>query len=190
MAAKTQESDPPIIATTLIEVVQDTFRKMGNVEFSKDPRFIKRDIIEYESRMRVFGLEKFNGPCYVSSISYYSSQKHQEAHDACGTMNLFMEEGAAGKILKTLGYTGFDDEDETMVLDNCGEFCNVLAGNFKNGLTNLGYKDLYLSAPIKEKNNLSKGAEFPFSQYIYYETEFYLWKQKAVVVDIVMAPMS
>jgi len=186
MAAKQNDADLEVIATTLIRVMKETFKSMCQLEFSQDPAFVERNLIEYESRMQVDGLQKFNAPCYSSSVSFYKSQQDQKNQLACGAMNLYLLEDVAVKILKTLGYTDFNEEDDTMILDNCGEFCNIIAGNYKTALAGAGFADLYLSDPVKEKNMISAGVEFPYNQYTYYETDFFLWKEKAVIVDVVM----
>ncbi|MHA1656551.1 MAG: chemotaxis protein CheX [Candidatus Heimdallarchaeota archaeon] len=186
MSAKDKEFDPQVIATTLMGCVQDTFKKMCNLTFSQDPDFVEKELIEYESRMRTFGLEKFNGPCYVAAISFYLSPKEIEEHDALGALVLYIEAEVAEKLLKALGYD-FDEEDEDLVLDNCGEFCNVIAGQFKNQLNSLGYKDLTISAPIKGKNDIRQGVEFSYDQYKLYESSYYFFKKKALVVVATMS---
>ena len=73
MAGKQKEFDPQIIATTIMGCVQNTCETMCKMAFSKDPEFNELNIIEYDSRMRTFGLEKFNEPCYASFINFYIS---------------------------------------------------------------------------------------------------------------------
>ena len=147
---------------------------------SKDPETFQKEIIEYESRMRVFGLEKFNGPCYLSVVNYYLTQGDLDAHKSCGTFILYLEEESTGKLLKSLGYSGFTDEDEDIVMDKCSEFCKILAENFKNELVPLGFRDLVISAPTKHKNDVYEGVEFPYSEYGMHEAHFYLLKKKTV----------
>lgn len=188
MAENNQNSDAQKYAAKMIDVVQGVFRQKSSIEFSQDPVIVDKNLIEYDSRMRVFGLEKFNGPSYASSVSFYRSQQQMQSHDACGVMNLFIEEEAAGKLLKSLGYTGFDDSDDDAVLEHCADFCNTIAGNFNAELSKMGFSNLSMSDPLKEKNNIAAGVDFPYSQYIYHEVQFFIWKQKAVAVDIVMVP--
>jgi hypothetical protein len=190
MAEKPQESDPQGIAATLMRVVGDIIKNTCHLELTKDPEFVERDIIEYQSRMRISSLEKFNGPCFVSSISFYLTEEHLEQHDACGTMVLYLEEELAGKILKTLEAQSFDEEDSEMVSDRCGKLCSLIADNFKNELSKMGHKDLRLSELINGINDIPQGVEFPYNQYKFYETHFDLWKKKAIVVDAVMAPFQ
>lgn len=187
MTAKNEQFDPQVIATTIMGVVQDTFEKMCHASFSKPPEFVEKKIIEYNSKMRVFGLEKFNGPCYASVINFYVNLHYQEKKETCGTFVLYVEEDIALRMLKELGYTGFNEEDEDLIKDSCGEFGNVIAGNFKNELKEIGYSDLIISAPTTYKNDIPDGVDFPYSQDKLCEIGFYLWKEKAIVIDMTMA---
>lgn len=188
-AAKPKAFDPQVIATTLMGCVEETFTTMCSLTFSNTPEFKEKDIIEYNSKMQISGLEKFNDASYAAAINFYLTEAHQKKHDCCGVLAMFIEEDAAGKLLKALGYSGFNDEDEELVMDNCGEFCNVITGRFKDELAKLGYKNLIISAPVKGKNSIPGGVEFPYSQYKYYEANFYFWKKKSLVIDITMSPI-
>ena len=184
MTPKQKSFDPQAIAKTSISVVEAAVLQMGNLTFSQQPEFVERKIIEYNSRMRVFGMEIFNGPCYISVVNYYLSQKHLENHDSCGAFVLYLEEDNAGKFLKSLGQKGLNENDPTVMQDACGEFCNTLAGNFKNELSKFGYSNLISSAPQNYYNTIPEGVEFHFSEYVKYETSFHFWKQKIMAVDV------
>ena len=192
-----QEFDPQVISTTLMGVVQSTFKTMCKLEFTKQPEIIERDVIEYDSKMRTVGFDKFQAPCYIASISYYLSPTHMEQHDACGTMNLYIEEEFAERILAYLNEGSLDEEEEIddemeeeTLLDNCGELCNIIAGNFKNEVKGMGFIDLTMSAPVKAKNTVVEGVDFPYSQYRYFEARFELWQKECLIIDVVMAPID
>jgi len=184
-----EEFDPQVIATTLMGCVQDTFEKMCHVTLSKPPEFIEKDIIEYGSRMRVFGPEKFNGSCYIAAINFYLNQQKFKEDDSCGVMVLYIQDETTGKLMKALGQPGLDEDDEETLLDTCGEFCNVIAGQFKNELRSFGYIDLVISAPLKYKNDIPEGVNFKYSEYKLYELSFHIWKEKLIVVDATMSPV-
>ncbi len=188
MAEKSASFDPQIIATTCMRVVESTIQQMCNLTFSQSPQSVPRDIIEYDSRMRIFGMEIFNGPCYISVVNYYLTPKHLEDHDACGAFVLYLEEKVAGQLLKAL-FKGFDDDEESVMLDTCGQFCHILGENFKNEISKQGYLDLSMSAPQNYRNNCPEGVEFHYDEYIKYETSFYFWKEKAMAVDITLSPV-
>ena len=63
------------LAGTLAEVVEKSFRGATPVNFSDKPAIEIRDIIEYDGRMRVSGMEIFNGPTYISAVNFYRSAK-------------------------------------------------------------------------------------------------------------------
>ncbi len=184
-----EKFDPQVIATTLMGCVQETFDKMGRITFSQKPDFVAKEVIEYESRMRLFGLEKFNGPCYVGVINLYLNKKAYDVKESCGLIVLLVREDIAPELVKAMGNTGIDEEDEEIIMDSVGEFCNVVVGQFKSELRSFGYPDLTISAPAKYRNYAPDGADFPYSEYKYYEISFYIKKQKAIVVVVTMAPI-
>jgi len=53
----------------MFKAVESTLTKMCNVAFSQEPEFEVRDIIEYRGKMRTFGLEKFNAPCFLAAVN-------------------------------------------------------------------------------------------------------------------------
>lgn len=189
MAAK-KALDSKTLTTTCINIVESTMQQMGNLQFSKPPESVERKIIEYHSRMRVFGMEIFNAPCYISVINYYLSDRHQKNHDSCGAFVLYIEEENAGKLLKTLGYKGLDETDPAAMSEACGELGNVLGGNFKNEMAKLSGVSLITSAPANYHNTVPEGAEFHFGEYVKYETSFHIWKQKLLAVDVTMGSIG
>lgn len=185
-AAKSKSFDPQVIAKTCMNVVESSLQKMGNLTFTQPPEFSERKIIEYHSRMRVFGMEIFNGPCYISYVNFYLSESHVKAKNPIAAFVFYVEEENAAKIFKALGYKGFNEHEETTMLDTCGELCNMLAGNFKKEIAQLGYQDLVMSAPVSHYNSVPDGVDFHYDQYVKFETSFYLWKQKLLAIDVTM----
>ncbi|MCD4782174.1 MAG: chemotaxis protein CheX [Candidatus Omnitrophica bacterium] len=188
MTAK-NKFDQQVIATTLMGCVQETFRTMCHIEFEEQPDFQEKEIIEYNSRMRAFGLEKFEGPCYVSIIYFYLNQKDFKAERANGALALFIEDSISQTLLHSLGHRSLNEDDKSIVMDTCGEFANVVAGQFKNELQNFGYVDVIISAPKTYINDVPEGINFNFDELKYYEMCFYLKKTKALVIDITMGPV-
>ena len=177
-----QKSDAKL-ATSCIKVVEDTLKKMSALTFSQDPEPFERTLIEYESRMRVFGMEIFNGTCFISVVNYYSSEQNKQNHDAVGAFVFYLEESAAGRILKALGYREFDEDDEAAVLEKTGQFTQVLAEAYKN---EIGQSNLILSAPKGYRNTVPEGVEFSYDQFTKYQIDFFISKQKAIAVDITL----
>jgi hypothetical protein len=182
------EPDFQALSISLRGVVEEVLRSTVNLSFSREPEFSERAVIEYDSRMRASGMEKFNAPCYVSAVSYYRDEARLKSSDACGVVVIYVEEELAGRLLLASGYKTVNEEDEDAALDQCGELCNMIAGNFRKELSALGFGDLKTGAPVNHKNSIPSGVEFPYSQYKLGQTEFYVLKQKALVVDLCVEP--
>jgi hypothetical protein len=167
-------------------VVQDTFKKMLHIESAVDPVVFEKDIIEYDGFMRVFPMEKFNGPVFISYVNFYLTQKELEKNNTDGTFVFFVKEDVAEKLLKAFGRPLKEAEDEEVLMDIVGEFCNILAGNVKNELVGLGYADISMSAPHKSKNSVPDGVPFDYELFTKQELSFTFWNQKCIVVEACM----
>ncbi len=175
--------DNQVLNTMIMGVVEDTFKQMCHVAFSAEPVVVERDIIEYDGRMRLSPMEKFNGPAYVAVVNYYLSQKHLDVHDAVGTFVLYVKEDMVEKLFKAFGRPASEAEDEANCLDIIGELCNIIGGNFKNELLTLDFIDLTLSSPYKYKNVVPDGAQFDYNLFKKQEISFSFWKERCVVVE-------
>ena len=174
----------PKVAEACIKVVEDAFRRMAPaITFSQAAESIDQNIIEYESRMRVFGMEIFNATCFIAVINYYLSEQHQKNHDASGALVVYIEESVAGRLLKALGYRDFDEDEEGAVLEKLGQFAQVLAESYKQ---EIGQPGLILAPPKTYRNTVPEGVEFSYDQYTKYQTKFFIWKQKALAVDVTL----
>ncbi|MBF0523331.1 MAG: hypothetical protein HQL24_09800 [Candidatus Omnitrophica bacterium] len=183
--------DTTIIATTLIGCVKKVLESRFNFSFSKDSEYSQKDIIEYNSRMKASGLEKFNAPCHVAAINFYQSPGHMTSHDPFGAVIFYISALVMDRFYWPLGFKSpKDDEEEDRFLDDCaGELAKLITEQLKTDLSALGYKNLTLSEPLKAKNSIMEGVEFNYNERKFYEVSFYLWKQKALVVDISLAPV-
>ncbi|MBF0479438.1 MAG: chemotaxis protein CheX [Candidatus Omnitrophica bacterium] len=182
-----EKFDAQVIAAKLMGSVQDLMEKTCKSKLSEKPVMETKEIIEYGSRMRVLGLSKFDGPCYVAAVNLYLNQKKSEDKDACGVIVSYWEQETAEGFVRAL-QKGLDLEDPDVILDSCGEFCNSIAGQFKNELAAFGYPELNLSTIIKARNEIDEGVDFPFSEGEYCELSFKVKNKKVVVVSLVMAP--
>ncbi|MBF0619169.1 MAG: chemotaxis protein CheX [Candidatus Omnitrophica bacterium] len=181
-----KEFDIQALNTTIIGVVEETFGRLLKVKFTSEPVAVQREIVEYNSRMRVFPMEKFNGPVYVSVINFYLSTPDLNAGKAIGTFVFFVKEDVADKLLKAFGVRLGESDNEDLLMDNCGEFCNILAGSIKNELANLGYVDLTLSAPSKYKSSIPEGVQFDYNLYQKQDISFSFWNQKCIAIEACM----
>jgi hypothetical protein len=176
--------DTQVLSTKIKSVVTGTFEKMAHVKPAADPLVAERDIIEYDGSMRLFPMEKFNGPCFVSYLNFYLSQADlQSRKRAIGTFVLYVKEDIAEKLLRAFGRSSKEALQEENILDVCGQMCNVLAENLKNELIQANYADLLMSAPANFKNHVPGGAPFDYALYTKQECIFSFWGQKSIVVE-------
>jgi hypothetical protein len=176
--------DTQVLSTSIVNVVKDTFDKMAHVKMTAEPVIAERDIIEYDGNMRLFPMEKFNGPCFISYVNFYLSPTDLTAHRrAVGTFVVYIKEDIIEKVLKAFGRSIKDAEHEEVVLSICGELCNLLAGNLKNDLAQAKYVDFFISEPSNFKNHVSAGAPFDYNLYTKQECIFSFWGQKCIVIE-------
>ena len=187
MSPQDQKDRLQQVASTLTAAAQSIFLQSGKLTLTQDPESVEKDIIEYDSRLRVGGMEKFNDACYLSIVSFYFSQQQLEGHDPCGVLMLFIEESAAEKILKGLGFPVAGENEDEILKDSTGKFCLQVAQALQGQLANLGYRNLVLSPVQNFKNDAGDGVEFPYQEYKFYEVSFFLWKKKQVVFNILFS---
>lgn len=184
-----KEFDQQVLYTTVMGIVENVFNEMLHVKFSAEPVATEKDIIEFDSRMRLFPMEKFNGPCFVSVINFYLSQKDLSDERAIGTFIFFIKEDFTERLLRAFNRSIKDAEHEDILLDIVGEMSNILAGNVKNELAALGYIDLTMSAPFKYKNHVPEGAQFDYNLFKKHEIVFSFWGHKCIVVEVCMGQL-
>ncbi len=178
-----------VIETAATRVVEDTFRQLCHVDFSAEPVVEEKDIIEYNGNMRLFPMDKFNGQAYIGVINYYLTQKDSDEKFPVGTFVMYVKEDIAEKLVKALGRSAREAEDELTVLSVVGEFTGILGGNVKNELKALGYAELILSVPLAYKNVVPEGVLFDYNLFKKQEISFSFWKQKCVVVEACIGPV-
>ncbi|MDP8211796.1 MAG: hypothetical protein P9X22_00710 [Candidatus Zapsychrus exili] len=166
--------------------IQATIEKMSGTEFSQTSEFSEHELIEYNSRMRVFGLEKFNEPCKLSLINYYESEEAKKQQNSLGAIIVFIEEFSVEKALKNFGFQGIKEDADEVIEEAFNDLCKTCAESLKGELSNRGYVGLVMSEPKMYKNDIPEGIEFCWDENKYYDIAFYFWKQKAVVVTLTM----
>jgi hypothetical protein len=182
--------DSTILTKMFLSTAEETFGRISKVAPSDPPTAKLQHLIEYQGRMSVTAMEKFNGPTYISGVSFYLSSQDKDKHRAVGAMALYIEASNAEKLLKAFGYSVGDDEEDEEVLNACGKVCVVLAEGLKKELAKLKYPDLILSVPVSEKNSLADGIESGANQMEKQEISFFFWKKKVLVVDLVLSSLT
>jgi len=186
MNIMTKKPDDQALSSAVVSIVEDTFKQLCRAEFSADPVVVEKNIIEYDGRMRLFPMEKFNAPAYVAAVTYHLSQKQLEAVDPAGTFVLYVKEDMIEKLFKAFGRPVIEAEDEVKCLDMAGQFCSILAGNLKNQLAGLDLIDLFVSTPYTYKNAVPDGVPFDYSLFKKHEFSFSFWKEKCIVIEVCM----
>ena len=183
--------DSQILVKIFLDVAQKTFAATsGKIVSSDEPTHKSQNIIEYQGRMSVTGMDKFNGPTYIAGVGFYLNDQDREKHRAKGAIVIYLEASNTERILRGFGHPVSDDDEDEETLTACGKICTTLADTFKESLSQAGYPALVLSSPVVNKNSLSEGIDFSADQTQKQEISFYFWKKKAFVVDLTMADIS
>lgn len=182
------EKETPLkqVAEILAQVVKAIFAEKGEIKFSKDPVLERKNIIEYQGKMRADGLEKFKGVAtYLSAVNFYLTPQDMEKHKAIGALVVYVEQSYIPNVMKILKYPPIDDEDEKAMRDSCGTLCNIIAGRFKSELVAKGFKGLEMSA-FSNFRNSSFNIEFCYKEYDKYEISYYILDNKRLVTEVTM----
>ncbi|HLF17830.1 MAG TPA: hypothetical protein VI749_02935 [Candidatus Omnitrophota bacterium] len=174
------------LAETFRRCVQRSLEQYCQVVFTKDPKVEQLDLIEYESRMRIFGLEKFNGTCYISLVNLYESPLEAEHKDPCGVLLVYVEEENAERLFKAL-LKGVQGEDEELIAENTQKLCIAVFEQLKKELSQFGYPGILMSAPENYLSNAEQGVDFPYDEDTLYQVSCILWREKIVVAELVLA---
>jgi hypothetical protein len=187
MAVKSLDSQ--VLTNSVMETMQETLSKIGGIVPSSDPETKEVEIEEYEGRMKVTGFGKFESVSFISAINLYLNQADMDRHKPKGAVILYLDSENASKFFKGLDVTVDEDEDDSSMMNGCGEFCKIIAEGFKNKLKEKGYPELLLSEPSNFKNSALRGVEFSADQKTKYEFSFFYWKHKALIVDVTLSDL-
>ncbi len=171
----------------LAEVVKRILNRRAGIQLSKiKSSFEVKPITEFMQRMRVSSIEKFDTTTYISTINFYSNEKKMKTQDALGALVLYIEGKYVTELLKKLNYPVDDARDEETLEDGCGTLCNLIAGNFKSGLTQLDYIELPMSHFLSFRNEILDGVAYDFTKEQKYEISIEIDGVKRIMVDLAM----
>jgi hypothetical protein len=186
-----REHDPFYIqALVLSKVVERILLIKADLRLSSRPGIEKRPIVHFMNRIRVNGLEKFDQKTYVSVVNYYRGRREERVHKAAGAVILYLTEEYISCLLPRLDYPLESCDDQEGMADGCGAFCNLIAGNFKNGLSSIGYQELIMSHFSTHENSVVDGVEYDQRQTGIYEISFQIDGIRRIVVDLTMGPIG
>ncbi len=180
--------DSEILMSKMMGILESQLSKMTGVIATSPPETKEKDIVEYENRIRINGLEKFQAPSYISAINYYLNEADaKRAGKAKGALILYVDVENSGKIYKALALPFPDDEDDASMMNCNGMLCKIIGDAFKNELVNMGYADLFMSAPDNYRSSIVDGVEFSLDQKKMLEFSFFYLKRKSIVVELSLA---
>ena len=184
MDSMAKDQAPQALSSAVIDVVESSFRQLCHVPFSADPVVVEKDIIEYDGRMRLSPMEKFNAPAYVAALNYHRSEKELQEQDPAGTFVLYVKEDVVEKLFKAFGQPAGASDDEAKCLDVVSRFCGILGGDLKNKLAAMGFAEFVVSVPSAYKNAVPAGVPFDFNLFREWEISFSFWKEKCIVIEV------
>lgn len=183
--------DAQLLVKTFLDVAQKAFDTTGGKLLATDPATHKlQNIIEYQGRMSVTGMDKFNGPTHIAALSFYLNDQDKSKNRAKGAIALYLDAANTDKVLRAFGYSVNEDEEEEETLAACGKICTTIASKFKDALAQNGCQAIVLSDPVTGKNSIPEGIDFSTDQSQKNEFSFYFWKKKAMVVDVTLADIA
>ncbi len=178
-----------IQALMLSKVVMRLLKKKAHITLTRKPALIIKPVTEFMQRLRVSGITKFEGKTYLSTINFYEKEEDIENHQAMGALIVYIGEEYIVELLKKMDYPDVDEDEEEALEDACGTFCNLIAGNFKSGLTQLGYIELVMSHFSGFQNEVLNGVEFHPAQKQMYEIDYEIEGEKRIVTELCMGPV-
>ena len=184
---KKKEPDEFYIQVLLLaEVIKRILDRKASIFLSRVADFNLKPIIEFKNRMRVSGIEKFDGVTYISVVYFYINEDLMKQNQPVGTLIIYMEDEYVEEFLRKLDYPKIDEDDQDAVEDACGTICNLIAGNYKSGLTQLGYQELMMSHFMSYRGEVINGVEYDRTQKQKYEICFEIKNQRRIVAELVM----
>ena len=172
------------------KVIERILKWKANIHQKITKTFEIKPVSEFMKRMRVSSLEKFDTTTYISYIYFYASEEDMEKKKTLGVFVLYVEEEYIVKLLQRLDYPIGDTDDQELIEDAIGTFCNLIAGNFKNGLTQLGYTELAMSHFSSYRNEILNGVDYCLDCQKVYEVSLNISNQKRIVGEFNMGHVA
>ncbi len=184
-----REAELKSLAESLAEVMATIFEKQGGVKFSGKPGIERRDIVEWNKKMTITGMEKFNSSTYISFVQYYLNDQDKEKQNVLGALVLFIAESQLPTFVSKLGYPKVDDENIEEMVGGCGKICADLAKTFQEKLASLGYPPLPMSDVKSYRNSVPQGVGFCYKEYDKFEINFSMENRKVLCAELTMGVM-
>jgi hypothetical protein len=173
----------------LCTAVRRMLKLKGGVDVSPDPVVLEKEIVSFNQRMRVDGLEKFNARTVFAVVKFYVDVDALDQDKPIGALIVYVEADDLGRLLWKLDYPRIDEDDEEVLLDGCGTLTNLIAGYFVKEIADMGHVHLEMSHFESFINSAVNGVAFASQQTKKYEVGFYLAGKKRIVAELTMGPV-
>lgn len=173
-------------AMLLAEVIKRILQKKGQINITEKPTLVLKPISEFMRRMRVSSFEKFDHSTFIATVNFYLNQDDFDHNRALGAIVLYVGEQYIVRLLNRLGYPDINEDDPLTLEDACGTFCNLIAGNFNAGLTQLGFNELIMSHFSTYQNEIINGVDFCSGEKFKYELTFEIDDIPQIIVEYTM----
>lgn len=177
-------------ALLLSKVVERILSKRAGIFLSSRPQMERGNIVSFMKKMRINGLTKFDEKTFISYVNYFRKESDMDKGNAAGAVIVYIPETYVYRLMHKLDYPVEDETDISGLLDACGTFCNLVAGNFKNGLTQIGYQELVMSHFSSHENSVFNGIPFDNNEEEYFQISFEIEREKRIVVDLTLGDIG
>jgi hypothetical protein len=173
------------LALALSAAVKKVFFEKSGLTFSNEPVLEKKQIAQFDGSMRVDAMEKFNATTVFSVIQFAADQAGLGREQYLMTLIVYLEQKFLPEFLRLMKYSYIDSDEDSEVKDGCGTFVNLIAGQYKKELANLGYKDFMISAFQSHINTTPEGVRIPQGVMEKYALSFEVEGARRLVVELV-----
>lgn len=177
------------LALALCAAVKKIFYEKSATTFSSEPKLVKKPIIQFIRKMRVDAMEKFNSTTVFSIVDFAPNEEGLEKQVYMISIVVYLEQKFLPEFLRLLQYPYIDSDDEMEVKDGCGTIVNLIAGQYKREMAQLGYKDMMMSHFESYINSAPDGVGIPDGPTEKYEISFEVEGTKRLVVEMITLSM-
>ncbi|MBF0510904.1 MAG: hypothetical protein HQL13_01105 [Candidatus Omnitrophica bacterium] len=182
----TKEESTFTLALALVAAVKKIFFEKTKTTFSNEPSLHKKSVVKFVNRMRVDAMEKFNSTTVFSVVQLAQDEEKLTNKDILVTLVVYMEQKFLPEFLRLLQYPYIDFDDDMEVKDGCGTVINLIAGQFKKEMVNLGYKDFMMSHFESFINTAPDGVQVPTAAMDKYEVSFQIEGVRRLFAEIMI----
>ncbi|MDE2028207.1 MAG: response regulator [Candidatus Omnitrophica bacterium] len=177
------------LALALSAAIKKIFFEKSETTFSSEPRIEKHPITQFVHRMRVDAMEKFNATTACATVHFAVNQEALDRREYLLMLVVYLEQRFLPEFLRLLQYPYIEFDNEAEVMDGCGTVANLIAGQYKREMIQLGYKDLMMSPFESYINAPPDGLAIPRGVEDKYEISFDVEGTKRLVVELVTLDM-